>query len=88
MFPNNRIISKLNARKEPVTGYFSKETVDAVFAVAPQFPVSVNTGKYRVWQHSGEYSYELTIHTDLLDPGEFWQAVEAHKQAPADTEAA
>lgn len=81
---------KIDSERKPMNGYFPKETVDAVLAVAPQFPVSVVHGRYRVRPRNGEYSYELTIHTDLLDLGEFWRAVEAHKAeltpAPTDTE--
>lgn len=65
--------------RKPESGYFTKETIDAVLAVAPQFPVTIVHGRYRVCGHSGEYSYELTIHTDLIDLGEFWRALEGHK---------
>lgn len=68
--------------RKPVNGYFTKETVDAVLAVAPQFPVAIVHGRYCVYRN-GEYSYELTIHTDLLNLSEFWRAVEAHKAQDA-----
>ena len=68
--------------RKPVNGYFPKETVEAVLAVAPDFSIIVETGRYRVWA-GRDFSYELTLHTELVELGPFWDAVRQYTQDAA-----
>lgn len=65
--------------RKPVHGYWDKQTVISILAVAKDFDVDVETGVFRV--SGGEFSYELTLYTESEDLSKFWAAVRAHSES-------